>query len=130
MNSVNEALRGPRRRLVLGAVLTVLLIAQSAAIVGHQQRLDELQARRIDLQGNGIRHDPLGSPGPSGPSGPPGPTGPTGRPGHHGRPGHPGRRGRPGLRGRNGRPGQVIIARPSSSARGERHDRDERDDDE
>ncbi|MER6573278.1 hypothetical protein ABT288_45845 [Streptomyces sp. NPDC001093] len=126
MNSVNEALRGPRRRLVLGAVLTVLLVAQSAALVGHQQRLDELQSRGIDLQGTGIKS---GLVGPSGPSGPPGPTGPTGRPGRRGHDGRPGRRGRPGLRGRNGNPGRVIIAKPSSSARGEKDDRDDRDED-
>ncbi|MFF3916657.1 hypothetical protein ACFYZB_24840 [Streptomyces sp. NPDC001852] len=124
MNSENEARRGPRRRLVLGAVLTVLLAAQAAALIGHQQRLDELQARRIDLQGNGITP---GLVGPSGPSGPPGPTGPTGRPGRHGHDGHPGRRGRRGPRGRDGAPGRVIFAKPSSSAQHKQAERDEDD---
>ncbi|MGW2644161.1 hypothetical protein ACWC2T_04405 [Streptomyces sp. NPDC001393] len=126
MNSENEARRGPRRRLVLGAVLTVLLAAQAAALIGHQQRLDELQARRIDLQGNGTTP---GLVGPSGPSGPPGPTGRPGRHGHDGRPGHPGRRGRPGPRGRDGEPGRVIFAKPSSSAQHKQDKQDDRDED-
>lgn len=110
MRSVNEVLRSPRRRLVLGAVLAVALVAQSAALIAHQQQLDELHARRIELQGGGTVQGPPGPPGPSGPSGPAGPTGPTGKPGRHG---HHGRRGHPGRRGKNGRNGRVIFVDPA-----------------
>lgn len=108
MRSVNEAWRGPRRRLVLSAVLTVAVVAQTAVLVVHQQQIDELRGRRIDLQGNGTLRGPSGSPGPSGPSGPAGPTGPTGRPGRNGEDGDRGRWGHIGRRGKDGRRGQVI----------------------
>lgn len=113
MRGVNEALPSPRRRPVLGAVLSVVVVAQSAVLVAHQQQIDELRARRIDLQANGIEHGPPGPPGPSGPSGPPGPAGPTGRAGRDGRDGHHGRRGHDGRRGKDGEDGQVIVAGPS-----------------
>lgn len=113
MRSLNGAFGSPRRRLVLGAVLTVTVVAQSAVLVAHQQQIDELRARRIDLQGNGVEHGPPGPPGPSGPSGPDGPTGPTGRAGRDGKDGHHGRRGHNGRRGKNGKNGQVIIEEPS-----------------
>lgn len=112
MSSVVEALRSPRRRLVLGAVLTVVFVAQSALLVVHQQQLDEIQGNRIDLQGNGVLYGPSGSPGPSGPSGRPGPTGPRGVTGRHGKDGHRGRRGHNGRRGRNGMNGRVIHLEP------------------
>ncbi|MFD8419817.1 hypothetical protein [Streptomyces sp. NPDC059466] len=113
MRSVNEAWHSPRRRLVLGAVLTVAVVAQSAVLVAHQQEIDELRARRIELQGDGIEQGPPGPPGPSGPSGPAGPTGPTGKPGRYGKDGHHGRRGHNGRRGENGKNGQVLTAEPS-----------------
>ncbi|GAA3481911.1 hypothetical protein GCM10018966_064430 [Streptomyces yanii] len=109
VRSVKEALRSPRRRHVLGAALTVTLVAQTAVLVDHQQQIDELQARRIALQGNGIRQGPPGPPGPPGPSGPPGPTGPTGAPGWQGKDGYHGERGHNGRRGRDGRNGVVIF---------------------
>ncbi|MEV6055294.1 hypothetical protein [Streptomyces sp. NPDC052107] len=112
MRSVNEALRGPQRRLLLGALLTIALAAQSAALVAHQQQLDAIQSRRIDLQGDGVKQGPPGPPGPSGPSGEAGPAGPRGPTGRHGQDGHPGRWGRNGRRGHDGRDGQVINLNP------------------
>ncbi|MFF4897867.1 hypothetical protein [Streptomyces sp. NPDC001068] len=108
---MKEAWDGPQRRLVVGAVLTFVLVAESTALVAHQQQLDELQARRVALQGNAVHEGPPGPPGPSGPSGPPGPTGPTGVPGRHGEDGDYGRRGHDGRRGRHGRNGVVIYLR-------------------
>ncbi|MFI8794397.1 hypothetical protein, partial [Streptomyces sp. NPDC055105] len=67
---MKEAWRSPQRRLALGAALTVILVAQAAVLVAHQQQIGELQARRIALQGNSIRQGLPGPPGPSGPSGP------------------------------------------------------------
>lgn len=113
MRSVKEAWHSPRRRLLLSAVLTVAVVAQLAVIVAHQQRIDELRARRIELQSDGTLHGPSGPPGPSGPSGPPGPTGPTGKPGWHGKDGRHGGRGHNGRRGENGRNGHVITAEPT-----------------
>ncbi|MFF4686468.1 hypothetical protein [Streptomyces sp. NPDC001307] len=112
MRNVNEALRGPQRRLLLGALLTIALAAQSAAIVVHQQQLDTIRSRRIDLQGDGVKQGPPGPPGPSGPSGAAGPTGPPGKTGRHGKDGRPGRPGHNGRRGHNGRNGQVIHLDP------------------
>lgn len=113
MRIVNEAWRGPQRRLLLGALLTIAIVAQSAAIVAHQQQLDAIQSRRIDLQGGGVTQGPSGPPGPSGPSGAAGPTGPPGRTGLHGKDGHPGRWGHNGRRGHNGRNGRVIHLDPA-----------------
>ncbi|MEU6771774.1 hypothetical protein [Streptomyces sp. NPDC046759] len=114
MSSVKDALRNPQRRHVLGAVLTIAFIAQSAALVVHQNQIDALQARRIVLQANGTERGPSGPPGPPGPSGTPGPTGPRGPVGRTGRHGHRGRHGHPGRRGKNGENGRTI--RPGSSA--------------
>ncbi|PJN11054.1 hypothetical protein CG723_08720 [Streptomyces sp. CB01635] len=113
---MKEAWRSPRRRLAIGAALTVMLVAQAVVIVAHQQQIDELQARRIALQGNSVQQGLPGPPGPSGPSGEPGPTGPTGVPGWHGRDGHHGPPGRDGRRGRHGRNGVVIYLRPCRHA--------------
>ncbi|RPE37260.1 collagen triple helix repeat protein [Streptomyces sp. Ag109_O5-1] len=109
MRNVKEVWRSQQRRLALGAALTVTFVAQAAVLVAHQQQIDELQARRIAIQGNGIRQGLPGPPGPSGPSGAPGPTGPTGLPGREGREGDQGERGHNGRRGRNGRNGVVIY---------------------
>ncbi|MER5548790.1 hypothetical protein ACWDBD_05030 [Streptomyces sp. NPDC001118] len=116
--------RSPRRPLVLGAVLTVALVAQSVALVAHQQQIDRLQARRVSLQGQEVLPGP---PGPSGPSGAAGPTGPRGRPGHHGEDGHHGRRGHNGRRGHDGRNGHVIPAPPSPDKNGSDTSEDETD---
>lgn len=103
VSSVKEALRRPRRDLVLGASLIVALVAQTTAIVAHQMQIDDLRGQHIDLQGHYV--DSV-SPGPPGPSGPPGPTGPTGLPGKDGKPGRDGRRGHEGDRGHTGRRGK------------------------
>ncbi|MDQ0994245.1 hypothetical protein [Streptomyces sp. V3I7] len=110
MRSVKEAWRSPRRRHVLGAVLTIALVAETAVLVAHQQELDDMQMQRVSLQDGGVGQGPPGPPGPSGPSGKPGPTGPTGVPGEDGDDGDDGRRGHNGRRGRDGRDGRVIPA--------------------
>ncbi|MFJ9348290.1 hypothetical protein [Streptomyces sp. NPDC101237] len=111
MIRIKEAWRSPRRRLVLGAALAVLLVAQTAVLVAHQQQLDELRERRIGLQGSAAHQGLPGPPGPSGPSGEAGPTGPTGVPGRPGSDGDHGRQGHDGRRGRHGRNGVVIYLR-------------------
>lgn len=111
MRSVKEALRNPRRRLVLGAALTVALVAQASVLVAHQQQLDELQVQRVNVQEDGMEQGPPGPPGPSGPAGPPGAIGPTGLPGRDGDDGDDGDDGHRGRRGHNGRNGRVIYSK-------------------
>lgn len=108
MRSVNEALRSPRRPFVLGAVLTVALVAQSAALVAQQMQIDGLQTQPIDLQ----EHLEPGPPGPSGPSGPPGADGAIGPPGKDGTDGQDGRDGRDGRDGKDGQNGKDAVAPP------------------
>ncbi|MFF0386537.1 hypothetical protein [Streptomyces sp. NPDC004286] len=111
MRSVKEVLRGSRRRMAVGAALTVVLIGQAVLLVAHQQSLDEMQMQRVSLEdgGTGTHQGPPGPPGPSGPSGDAGPLGPTGRPGDDGDDGDDGRRGPWGRRGHDGRDGRVIY---------------------
>ncbi|MFI8346836.1 hypothetical protein [Streptomyces sp. NPDC085596] len=111
MRSVKEVLRGSRRRMAVGAALTVVLIGQAVLLVAHQQQLDEMQMQRVSLEdgGTGTHQGPPGPPGPSGPSGDAGPLGPTGRPGEDGDDGDDGRRGPWGRRGHDGRDGRVIV---------------------
>ncbi|MFE9093037.1 hypothetical protein [Streptomyces sp. NPDC007264] len=106
-----KALRGPRRPLVLGGVLTVALVAQSAALVSQQMQIDSLQTQPVDLR---ERLQP-GPPGPSGPSGPPGPAGPVGPPGDDGVDGTDGKDGQDGQDGQNGQNGQDAVIPPAPS---------------
>ncbi|MFI9777375.1 hypothetical protein ACIHCV_22105 [Streptomyces sp. NPDC051956] len=94
-----EALRSPRRPLVLGAVLTVALAAQSALLVAQQMQIDDLRMEPVDLQASV-------KPGPSGPSGPPGPTGPVGPIGPAGKDGTDGKDGKEGTNGKDGTSGK------------------------
>lgn len=112
MKSVIEALRSPRRPLVLGAVLTVALVAQSAALIAQQMQIDNLQTQPIDLQ---ERLQP-GPPGPSGPSGPPGPPGPIGPPGKDGTNGKEGKDGKDGHDGKDGTDGKDAVAPPAPAS--------------
>ncbi|MER5382801.1 hypothetical protein ABT040_21395 [Streptomyces sp. NPDC002688] len=84
MNSEPEAPRRPRRNLVTGGILIVVLAAQSAALVAQQAQISSLKTER-------------GTPGPAGPSGPPGPAG------------LPGPRGLTGPAGEDGKDGQDVV---------------------
>lgn len=106
-----EVLRNPRRPFVLGAVLTVALVAQSAALVAQQMQIDTLRTQPVGLQ---ERLEP-GPRGPSGPSGPPGPGGPIGPPGKDGTNGKDGRDGKDGNDGKDGQNGQNAVAPPEPS---------------
>ncbi|MER5957223.1 hypothetical protein ACFC18_47815 [Streptomyces sp. NPDC056121] len=111
MRSVIEALRSPRRPLVLGAVVTVALAAQSALLVAQQLQIDDLRMQPVDVQANV-------EPGPSGPSGPPGPTGPggpIGPPGKDGTNGKDGKDGTNGKDGTSGKDGKDAVAPPAAS---------------
>ncbi|MFF1593004.1 hypothetical protein ACFVY0_33525 [Streptomyces sp. NPDC058286] len=106
-----EALRSPRRPLVLGAVVTVALAAQSALLVAQQVQIDDLRMQPVDVQANV-------EPGPSGPSGPPGPTGPGGPIGPAGKDGTNGKDGKDGTNGKegtNGKDGKDAVAPPAAS---------------
>ncbi|MER6977362.1 hypothetical protein [Streptomyces carpinensis] len=100
-----EVLRGPRRPLVLGAVLTIALVAQSAALIAQQMQIDSLRTQPIDLQGHL-------EPGPPGPSGPEGPVGP---PGKDGKDGQDGQDGKDGHDGKDGQDGKDAVAPPGPS---------------
>ncbi|MFE7323518.1 hypothetical protein ACFU8W_00780 [Streptomyces sp. NPDC057565] len=104
-----EALRSPRRPLVLGSVLTVALVVQSALLIAQQMQIDDLQMQPVDVQ------ESL-EPGPAGPSGPPGPTGPAGPigpPGKDGANGKDGTNGKDGKDGANGKDGKDAVAPPA-----------------
>ncbi|MER5548789.1 hypothetical protein ACWDBD_05025 [Streptomyces sp. NPDC001118] len=105
MRNVIEALRNPRRPLVLGAVLTVALVVQSAVLLAQQGQIDDLQTQPVDSQG----HLLTGPPGPSGPPGPRGPAGPIGPAGHDGKDGKDGKDGQDGHDGKDGKDGKDAI---------------------
>ncbi|MEU9476249.1 hypothetical protein [Streptomyces sp. NPDC048191] len=98
-----EALRSPRRHHVIGAVLTVALVAQSAAIITQAMQIDRLQTQPIDLQDQRLVPGPSGPSGPPGPPGPPGPIGPQGKDGKDGTDGQDGQNGPPGKDGKDGK---------------------------
>ncbi|MER6071422.1 hypothetical protein ABT187_21760 [Streptomyces sp. NPDC001817] len=108
MRSVIEALRNPRRPLVLGAVLTVALVVQSAVLIAQQMRIDDLQAQPVGLQ------ERLQAAA-SGPPGPPGPPGPIGPPGKDGKDGQDGKDGTEGRSGKDGKDGKDAVCPPASS---------------
>lgn len=110
MRSVIEALRSPRRPLVLGSVLTVALVAQSALIIAQQLQIDDLQLQPVNVQES---LEP-GPPGPSGPPGPTGPAGPIGPPGKDGTDGQDGQDGSNGRDGKDGKDGKDAVAPPAS----------------
>lgn len=110
MRSVIEALRSPRRPLVLGSVLTVTLVAQSALIITQQLQIDDLQLQPVNVQES---LEP-GPPGPSGPPGPTGPAGPIGPPGKDGTDGQDGQDGSNGRDGKDGKDGKDAVAPPAS----------------
>ncbi|MFD8717666.1 hypothetical protein ACFV2H_06470 [Streptomyces sp. NPDC059629] len=104
-----EALRSPRRPLVLGSVLTVALVVQSALLIAQQVQIDDLQMQPVDIQES---LEP-GPPGPSGPPGPTGPPGPIGPPGKDGKDGKDGKEGANGKDGTNGKDGKDAVAPPA-----------------
>ncbi|MET7516924.1 hypothetical protein ABZS88_26230 [Streptomyces sp. NPDC005480] len=104
-----EVLRGPRRPLVLGAVLTVALAAQSALLVAQQMQIDDLRMQPVDVKAN-VEPGPSG---PSGPPGPPGPGGPIGPPGVDGTNGKDGKDGTDGTDGSSGKDGKDAVVPPA-----------------
>ncbi|MGW6362562.1 hypothetical protein ACWFR5_47255 [Streptomyces sp. NPDC055092] len=105
-------LRSPRRPLVLGAVLTVALAAQSALIVAQQMQIDDLRMQPVDVQAS-VEPGPSG---PSGPPGPPGPGGPIGPPGKNGTDGKDGKDGTNGKEGTSGKDGKdAVVPAPAPS---------------
>lgn len=109
MRSVIEVLRSPRRPLVLGAVLTVALAAQSALLVAQQVQIDDLRMQPVDLQAS-VKPGPSGPSGPPGPSGPVGPIGPAGKDGTDGKDGKEGTNGKDGTAGKDGKDAVVPPA--------------------
>ncbi|MGW7523324.1 hypothetical protein [Streptomyces sp. NPDC054783] len=103
-----EALRSPRRPLVLGAVLTVALVVQSAVLIAQQMWIDDLQTQPVGLQER-LQTTP------SGPPGPPGPAGPIGPPGKDGTDGQDGQNGTEGRSGKDGTDGKDAVCPPASS---------------
>ncbi|MGJ5754513.1 hypothetical protein [Streptomyces puniciscabiei] len=102
-----EALRNPRRHHVLGAVLTLALVAQSAVLVAQESQIDSLRTQPV---GETLAPGPRG---PSGPPGPPGPVGPAGKDGHDGKDGQDGQN---GTNGSPGKDGKDAVCPPTSSS--------------
>ncbi|MDQ0994244.1 hypothetical protein [Streptomyces sp. V3I7] len=110
MRNVMGALRSPRRPFVLGAALTVALVAQSAVLVEQHMQIQSLQTQPVDFD----EHLKAGPPGPSGPPGPVGPAGPIGPPGKDGADGTDGKDGTNGKDGKDGTNGKDAVAPPAS----------------
>ncbi|MFG2813296.1 hypothetical protein [Streptomyces sp. NPDC048410] len=107
---MTQTLRSPRRPFVLGAVLTIALVVQSAVIVEQHLQIQGLQTQTVDFQ----KDMEPGPPGPSGPPGPTGPAGPIGPAGKDGTDGADGAAGPPGKDGKDGTDGKDAVAPPAS----------------
>ncbi|MFE7466055.1 hypothetical protein ACFU6R_18390 [Streptomyces sp. NPDC057499] len=107
-----EAVRSPRRPLVLGSVLTVALVGQSVLLIAQQMQIDDLRMQPVNVQAS-IESGPAG---PSGPPGPTGPVGPIGPPGKDGADGTDGTNGKDGTNGVNGKDGKDAVAPPPEPA--------------
>lgn len=117
MSSVNETPRKSRRQHALGAALIAVLavlVVQSAVLVAHQWKIDDLQSQQKVPAPSGPP-GPAGPPGPEGPAGAPGKDGTDGADGTNGKDGTNGREGRDGTNGRDGRDGQNTVAEPEPS---------------